>query len=117
MPYADIAEVVAKYVTGMCKSDAQLMREALHEDMCSIGHWQGGLEWDKRETFIAVVAKAVEVPDPNPWHRINAISVIGDVAVVQVENIWLGQHFDDVLTLLRHEDRWQIVSKAFYARP
>jgi len=36
---------------------------------------------------------------------------------VHVEDIWLGQHFDDILTLLRHDGRWQIVSKVFHARP
>jgi len=75
------------------------------------------LEWITRDAFAAFVDEAVTEPDPAPWYLINAMSVTGDVATVQVENIWLGQHYDDTLTLLLHENRWVIVSKVFYLRP
>jgi Putative lumazine-binding len=113
---ADITKIVATYVEGMCQNDAEKLRHALHEKCCSIGHYEGGLEWDHREAFIAVVNAAVEVPDPAPWYAINSILLAGDVAAVQVENIWLGMHFVDTLTLLCREDRWVIVSKVFYHR-
>ncbi len=115
--FSEISKVVKSYVEGMCQNDSAKLRETMHEKMCCIGHYDGGLEWDDREAFIAGVGKAVEIPDPSPWHAINAMSVAGDVATVQVENIWLGMHFDDTLTLLKHEDRWVIVSKVFYLRP
>lgn len=115
--YTEIAEVVRTYVEGMCQNDAAKLCSAMHEKACSIGHFEGGLEWENREGFIALVAEAVKEPDLSPWHVINAISVVGDVATVQVEDIWLGMHYDDTLTLLRHEGRWQIVSKVFFLRP
>ena len=116
-PYAEIAEVVRTYVEGMCQSDPAKLRAAKHERACSIGHFDGGLEWDGREGFIAVVDQSVQVPDPAPWFRINSISLAGDVATVQVEDIFLGQHYDDTLTLLHHEGHWMIVAKVFYLRP
>ena len=115
--YAAISEVVKSYVDGMCENDPAKLRYALHEKMCCIGHFDGGLEWDSRDAFIAGVDRAVDRPDPAPWHAINTISVVGDVAMVQVENIWLGDHYDETLTLLNHEGRWMIVSKVFYLRP
>ena len=115
--YGQIADVVKTYVEGMCENDPDKLRSVLHEKMCCIGHFDGGLEWDSREAFIAGVNKAVDRPDPAPWHAINTISVVGDVAMVQVENIWLGDHYDDTLTLLNHEGRWVIVSKVFFLRP
>ncbi|AXI54502.1 hypothetical protein C1J05_08355 [Sulfitobacter sp. JL08] len=115
--YAEIADVVKTYVEGMCENDPAKLRRAMHERMCCIGHFQGGLEWDSRDAFIAGVDKAVDAPDPAPWYAINTISVFGDVAMVQVENIWLGDHYDDTLTLLHHAGRWVIVSKVFYLRP
>jgi hypothetical protein len=45
------------------------------------------------------------------------MSIAGNVATVQVENIWPGLLFDDTLTLLRHENRWMIVSKVFFLQP
>ncbi|MFN3845353.1 MAG: nuclear transport factor 2 family protein [Paracoccaceae bacterium] len=82
----------------------------------SIGHLEDWLEWETREDFITTIAASVMVPDPSPWYVINAISVVGDVARVRVEDIWLGAHYDDTLTLLRYEGRWQIVSKVFFLR-
>lgn len=115
--YADISDVVKTYVYGMCQNDPAKLRAAMHEKMCCIGHFEGDLEWATREAFIAVVDAASGAPDPSPWHAITAISVAGDVATVQVENVWLGQHYDDTLTLLKHENRWMIVAKVFYLRP
>jgi len=114
--YAEISAVVATYVEGMCQSDPDKLRAAMHEKLACIGHFDGGLEWDSREDFIGAITSAVETPDPAPWHAINTITVVGDVAMVQVENIWLGMHFDDTLTLLKHDGFWVIVSKVFYLR-
>ena len=115
--YIEISDIVKTYVEGMCQNDPVKLRAAMHEKSSIIGHYDGGLEWDSRDAFIAAVNEAVDTPDPLPWHAINAISIVGDVATVQLEDIWLGMHFDDTLTLLRHEDRWIIVSKVFFHRP
>lgn len=112
-----ISKVVATYVEGMCQNDPTKLRRAMHEKCNIIGHFDGGLEWETREGFIAVVAAEVESPDPSPWFAVTAISISGDVATVQVENIFLGGHYDDTLTLLRQGDRWVIVAKVFFLRP
>jgi hypothetical protein len=114
--YAAIAETVRDYVFGMCQADAERLRAAMHEKACCIGHFDGGLEWDACESFIAGVETAVDTPDPEPWYAINAMAICGDMATVEVENIWLGMHFDDRLTLLHHDGRWRIVSKVFCLR-
>ncbi len=76
--HAQIADVVRTYVEGMCQNDPAKLRAAMHEKACSIGHFEGGLEWEGREGFIGIVDAATQEPDPSPWHAINAISVIGD---------------------------------------
>lgn len=115
--FHQIAEVVRIYVEGMCHGDAARLRQAMHPRACCIGHFEGGLEWDDTETFIATVIAAVEHPDPDPWFRIKAISVTGDIAVARVEDYWLGVLYDDILTLLHHGGTWMIVSKVFYQHP
>lgn len=114
--YAEISDVVKTYVDGMCLNDPDKLRDAMHEKLCCIGHFEGGLEWAARDAFIAIVDGSVTTPDPSPWHAIRSMSVTGDVATVQVENIWLGMHYDDTLVLLRLESRWVIVSKVFFVR-
>ena len=114
--YAEISAIVTMYIEGMCWNDPEKLRRAMHEKACIIGHFDGGLEWETRDAFIAAVNDAVETPDPSPWYAIHSISVAGDVATVQVEDIWLGMHYDDSLTLLKHAERWVIVSKVFHLR-
>ncbi len=114
---AAITDVVTTYVEGMCQNDPEKLRSAMHPGCSIIGHFDGGLEWESRDGFIAVVDKAVTAPDPAPWYAIRSISVLGDVATVHVEDIFLGGHYDDTLILLNHEGRWVIVSKVFYLRP
>lgn len=113
----DIRAVVRTHVEGMCQNDPEKLRAAFHERACSIGHFEGALEWEDRAGFIALVAAAVDTPDPTAWHEVNSINCVGDIATVQVENIFEGGHYDDILTLLKHDGRWMIVAKAFRLRP
>ena len=54
--FAKISDIVKLYVEGMCQNDAGKLRAAMHEKACVIGHYDGGLEWDTRDAFVAAVA-------------------------------------------------------------
>ena len=112
----NIEQTVTDYVHGMCRADAKLLEHSMHPSAACIGHFDGGLEWSDRQGFINDVLGAVEVPDTDPWFQIDDITITGDTAAVRVQDIWLGMHFDDMLTLLNHDDRWVIVNKVFYHR-
>ncbi len=111
-----IVDTVQTYVEGMVWGDGAMLRQAFHPKACCIGHFDGELEWDDLEAFIQGVSGEAAAPGSKPYWRINSMDVTGDMAIVQVENDWAGHRFDDTLTLLFHDDRWQIVSKLFYLR-
>ena len=112
--YEAIAAVVANYVTGMARGDAGILRQAFHPKARSIGHFDGALEWQALDEFIAACdAEAIEEDAAVPPHEIESIAVAGDTAVVRVVNVWAGIDFRDTLTLLNHDGRWQIVAKVF----
>jgi hypothetical protein len=114
--YAAIAEVVRDYVEGLVQCDAAKLRRAMHERACEIGHFDGELLWQDRETMIAMMEKMAAEPDLNPDWRIHSISIDGDVAIVRVEDDWVGSNYLDVITLLHHDGGWMIVSKVFHQR-
>lgn len=114
--FSDIEAVVETYVNAMTLGDATAMRRVFAERACCIGHFGGGLEWDDLDGFIAAVEAEKAAPGTEVYWRMNGIDVVGDTAVVRVENDWAGMRFDDILTLLRHEGRWVIVSKLFHHR-
>lgn len=112
----EIRAVVKTYVEGMVWGDGELLRRAFHRDACCIGHYDGGLEWSSLDDFIGSVSGETAAPGTSPYWRINGVAITGDTAVARVENDWAGMRFDDTLTLLHHEGRWQIVSKLFWLR-
>ena len=112
-----IAETVRRYVQGMVWGDGELLRKAFHPRARCIGHFDDGLEWASLEEFIASVSGEEAAPGDQPYWQINGIDITGDTAVVRVENNWAGMRFDDTLTLLHHDGRWQIVAKVFWLRP
>jgi hypothetical protein len=56
-------------------------------------------------------------PAANANWALRSLSVLGDIAVVHVEDDWAGIHFDDILTLVHHEGAWRIVSKVYRIQP
>ena len=111
-----IVDTVRSYVEAMCAADEDRLASAWHERTCSIGHFDGKLEWDDRAAFAAAVRAAVTEPVVDPHWHIHETKIVGDMAFVHVEDDWLGLRFDDFLTLLRHDDRWLIVAKVFHLR-
>jgi hypothetical protein len=108
--------VVRTYVEGMVWGDADRLRTAFHPKACCIGHYDGVLEWDTLDAFVQSVTGETAAPGITPYWQINGIDIVGDTAVVRVENDWAGQRFDDTLTLLQNDDGWQIVTKVFHQR-
>jgi hypothetical protein len=100
----------------MTLGDAALLNKAFHPKAMCIGHYEGGLEWDDLNSFATTCAEAAKDGPQTAFWRIQAISVTGDTAVVQVENDFAGMRFDDTLTLLHHDGHWKIVSKVFFHR-
>lgn len=109
---AGIAAVVKTYVEGMLAGDRAALQDAFFEQASEVGHFEGALLWNSRDAFIGMCEEAADrgaIPD---W-TIRSVSVHGDIAVVHVEDVWAGMRFDDLLTLIRHEDRWRIVAKVY----
>lgn len=118
MAFEEIAATIETYVEGMARCDAAALRRAFHPRACSVGHFDGGLEWDDVDAFArACEAEAIAPEAPSPPFEIESISVAGDTAVARVRNMWAGLAFLDTLCLLRHEGRWVIVSKLFLHLP
>jgi hypothetical protein len=111
-----LERVVRDYLDGMIFANAEQLRRAFHPDARVIGHFRGRLEWSSLEEFIADCIKAGSAPVNEPYYwEILSADVTGDMAVIKLTDDYLGIRFTDYLSLLRHDGRWQIVNKTFYA--
>jgi hypothetical protein len=110
-----VAAVVRDYLDDMVFADEAKLHKALHPGFFCIGNFNGGLEWDSRDAFVAGVTANADPPaDGRYYHRILSTDVTGDAAMVKVENDYLGMRFTDYLTLLHLADGWVIVNKVFH---
>lgn len=112
---AAITEVVRNYVTAMTAGDRAALENIFFEKACEVGHYEGELLWNERNDFIRMCEDEADSA-ATAWWEIRTITIHGDIAVVHVENTWAGMHFDDLLTLLKHQGAWRVVSKAYRIR-
>lgn len=115
---AAIEAAVRDYLDGMVFGDERKLRRAFHPDARIIGHFNGALEWSSVGEFAAAcIAADTPPPGTDYFWQIRSLELEGDTAVVEVVDEYLGVHFTDWLSFLRHDGRWVIVNKLFYAHP
>lgn len=83
---ADIAavdEVVLAYYDGMLAGDEVKLARAFHPRACVVGNYQGELEWQTFEEFVAECKEAAgDATGAYGW-RIDGLSFQGDTALVR----------------------------------
>jgi hypothetical protein len=112
-----VLDLAYKYLRSVYEGDAQGLREVFHpnarvEDMVT-----GTFRSRSADQYIEAVASrqsplaAGEAFNMAPL----AIEVLGDMAMVSAELRFLGNHYYNVLSLLRCDGQWFITHKLFGA--
>ncbi|MCQ2005663.1 nuclear transport factor 2 family protein [Rhizobium sp. NRK18] len=113
-----VETTVHLYVEGMAFGNAGALKKAFHPQASIIGNYQGAVEWLTRDAFIeAVLAEESADPASQPFMDIHSIDVAGDTASAKVTDDFAGLRFTDLLSLLKVDGHWQIVSKVYYIHP
>ena len=99
----------------MVWNDPQRLRRAMHPLCMQSGHYKGNFEFYDRDAFIESLEDE-KTEEPGTPYRSEILSVVasGDVAVAKIAVECLGTSFTDYLTLIRVENQWRIVMKAFF---
>ena len=108
-----VVATVQHYIDGGTSGKSADMRPAFHSDATIYGYVgpdllagsiQGLFEWvDGNEPASGLQA------------RFAAVEIFDSVAAVRLElDNWSGHRFTDLLTLLKVDGEWKIVSKAFH---
>lgn len=113
---AAITEVVRTYATAMTSGDRAGLERLFFENSCEVGHFEGELLWNSRDDFIRMCEEEADT-SATAWWEICNISIAGDIAVAHVEDVWSGMRFDTILSMVRHEGIWRVMSKAFRVKP
>jgi hypothetical protein len=114
--YAEIASRLELYFDGLYNCDIALLAEIFHPQaryICASSEARSNLT---RDEYLEIVSQRISPASRNEQRRdaIRAIRVAGSELAFAEVNCAIGtRYFTDFLTLIREDDRWQIIAKVF----
>jgi Putative lumazine-binding len=112
-----IEQTLQAYFDGLHRSDTTLLRKVFHPQAIYASATDGELVHRTMDEYFPIVdARPSPASRQEPRRdRVVSIDFAGPVtAVARVECAIGPKRFDDILTLVRLDDRWQIVAKVFH---
>lgn len=113
-----ITDMLGRYFDGLYRSDTAILREVFDPHAGYYTVTEGRLLYLDMPSYFSVVDAR---PSPASkgqarTDRILSIERVGAVtALARVQCAIAPQHFTDLLSLLKIDDRWRIVSKVFHS--
>lgn len=115
--YAAVAQVLTEYFDGLHHSDSAQLSRVFHPQAHYVCPTEEVLVHRTMVDYFRIVdARPSPASRGEPRHdRIVSIEFGGpSLAFVRAECSIAPKHFTDFLTLVRTDDRWQIISKVFH---
>jgi len=110
-----IATVLRLYTEGAANGDTAKLREAFHEHARTYGSLNGTRYDISVAEMIAMEEHSPRNSDGRYTAHIMSIDQVGDVATATVEEdgCWGTVSFTSFLSLVKFDNRWQIVARVF----
>ncbi|CAI0739572.1 nuclear transport factor 2 family protein [Serratia ficaria] len=112
--YRAVTETAERYVDGLRTGEAETVAEAFHNDAVMYGFTNGRLLGGPVENLYAFVRENGSAPDIVT--RLDVLAITPTTAVVRVdmENDAIGADYNDYLTLIKIDGRWQVIAKVYH---
>jgi 4-oxalocrotonate tautomerase len=114
---ATIDSALQEYFDGLYHSDTGRLSRVFHPQAIYVSATGGELVHRTMDEYFRIVDGRPSPASQRETRRDRVVSVeeVGPVtAVARVECSIGPKNFDDVLTLVRIDDRWQIIAKVFH---
>lgn len=111
--YKEIKKVVMQYVNGCATGDVELAKKAFHKDAIMHGYLNSELCAGSIDALYSAITQLGAASETK--YEVDIMEVVGTAATVRVvlEN-WHGMCFTDFHSLVKIDDKWQIVAKIFH---
>ena len=112
-----IENVVQLYVDSMDESSPEKVKQAFHPNAKVVGYLHGDFMEMSVDDFAGFVASQQPPPKEkgeNVVFKILSCEIVGDTAIVQIREAYLGMIFIDSFSFLKKEDTWRIYTKLFH---
>lgn len=114
--FNDVAEVMEAYFEGLYQADSTLLSSVFHPDARYVNAVEGDYMNYDMPTYFEIV-DARDAPSATGQARADKILSIEfggtQTAFVHANMHMMGREYVDLLTFIRDDDRWQIISKVF----
>ena len=112
-----IEKCIDLYYEGCCESNSEKIKKAFDENAMISGYLPDGLHEMNLDDFAGFVA--AQQPSPKEkgdeeFLEIISCDIVGDTAIVQIREAYLGMTFIDSFSFLKKEDTWRIYTKLFH---
>ena len=111
----EIDDVLQTYFDGLYRGDIPALRRAFHPAAMLFGEVKGQPYQKNLDDYLLIVAQR-ESPQAlgEPFRMaLLSVEVTGLIARAKVHCPMLGYNYIDYLSMVCHQERWQIVSKTF----
>ncbi|EFG9152711.1 nuclear transport factor 2 family protein [Escherichia coli] len=118
--YAEVASALGDYFDGLYFSDTARLRRIFHPQAIYASATDGKLLYRTMDDYFPVVDARPSPASRNEARRdrIVAIEFAGPVTALAKLNCAIGEkYFTDLLTLVRLDGAWRIISKTFHHEP
>jgi len=116
-----IEQTLDDYFQGMHHSRGDLIEACFHENgsICGFSSASGERLDMNRSAFAAFVTSQPSPADNGEAFdmTIKSLDMKGRVAMVFVDDLYLGKRFTDYLLLVMDGDKWSILNKVWHADP
>ena len=112
-----IEKCINIYYEGCCESDPAKIKEAFDKNAMISGYLPDGLHEMNLDEFAGFVAD--QQPSPKEkgdeeFLEIISCEIVGDTAIVQIREAYLGMTFIDSFSFLKKDNSWRIYTKLFH---
>jgi hypothetical protein len=115
--FVEVGAVLNDYFEGLYRSDSVILRKIFHPSALYACATDETLLTLRMDEYFPIVDKRLSPASRHDLRtdRVVSIEFAGPVtALARVECSILPKHFIDLLTLIRIDGRWQIISKVFH---
>ncbi len=112
----DISNLMQRYADGLYEADSTVLRTVFHPNLAYVNATPGNHEFLDFEAYMARIGARTSPSsrgDPRQ-DSIDRITLKGDqIGIVEARMTMLGRDYQDLLTLIRTEDGWKVITKVF----
>lgn len=112
--YDEVIEAADKYVYGLRTGSSGAVAQAFHKDAVMYGFTNGELLGGPIRNLYDFVDKNGKAP--NISTRLDVLAITPTTAVVRIdmERDAIGADYNDFLTFIKLDGRWQVIAKVFH---